>query len=107
VKTVVIGRGHVGGGLAPLSSGHGRRVAALGRDGDDATDAKIVVIAVAAAQIPGADLVARKSIAVPIAADYDFSTEQVRQAYHHVSARHVGGKRVLRIMPADEEARQT
>jgi NADPH:quinone reductase-like Zn-dependent oxidoreductase len=54
-----------------------------------------------------ADLVARKSITVPIAAVYDFSTAQVRQAYHDVGARHVGGKRVLRIMPADEKARHT
>jgi hypothetical protein len=41
-----------------LSSGHGRRVAALGLDGGDATDAKIVVITVAAAQIPNARLLA-------------------------------------------------
>jgi 8-hydroxy-5-deazaflavin:NADPH oxidoreductase len=61
VKTVVIGRGHVGGGLAPLRSGHGRRVAALGPDGGYATDAKIVAIAVAAAQIPGARLLADSS----------------------------------------------
>jgi NADPH:quinone reductase-like Zn-dependent oxidoreductase len=54
-----------------------------------------------------ADLVARKSITVPIAAVYDFSTEQVRQAYHDVGARHVSGKRVLRIMPADIQARHT
>ena len=54
-----------------------------------------------------ADLVARKSITVPIAAVYDFSTEQVRQAYHDVGARHVSGKRVLRIMPADVQACHT
>jgi NADPH:quinone reductase-like Zn-dependent oxidoreductase len=54
-----------------------------------------------------ADLVARKSITVPIAAVYDLTTEQVRKAYHDVAARHVGGKRVLRIMPADVQAAHT
>jgi 8-hydroxy-5-deazaflavin:NADPH oxidoreductase len=50
----VIGRGRVGGGLARLWSGCGHQVTTLGRDGGDATDAEIVVIAVAAAQIPDA-----------------------------------------------------
>jgi len=44
----------MGGGLARLWSGRGRQVTALGRDGGDATDDKVVVIAVAAAQVPGA-----------------------------------------------------
>jgi NADPH:quinone reductase-like Zn-dependent oxidoreductase len=46
-----------------------------------------------------AELVARNDITVPIAAVYDFTTEQVRQAYRDVGTRHVSGKRVLRIMP--------
>jgi NADPH:quinone reductase-like Zn-dependent oxidoreductase len=46
-----------------------------------------------------AELVARNDITVPIAAVYDFTTAHVRQAYRDVSTRHVGGKRVLRIMP--------
>ncbi len=54
VKIVVIGRGHVGGGLARLWSSRGHRVTALGRSGGDATDAEVVVVAVAAAQIPDA-----------------------------------------------------
>jgi NADPH:quinone reductase-like Zn-dependent oxidoreductase len=47
-----------------------------------------------------ASLVARGDIAVPIAAVYDFTTEQVRRAYRDVGTRHVSGKRVLRIMQA-------
>jgi NADPH:quinone reductase-like Zn-dependent oxidoreductase len=54
-----------------------------------------------------ANLVARKDIAVPIAAVYDFTTEQVRQAYRDVGTRHVSGKRVLRIMPAHRQAGRT
>jgi 8-hydroxy-5-deazaflavin:NADPH oxidoreductase len=54
MQIVVIGRGHVGGGLARSWSGRGHRVTALGRDGGDATDAEVVVVAVAAAQIPDA-----------------------------------------------------
>ena len=49
-----------------------------------------------------ADLVARGDITVPIAAVYDFTAEQVRQAYRDVGTRHVSGKRVLRITPAPE-----
>jgi NADPH:quinone reductase-like Zn-dependent oxidoreductase len=48
-----------------------------------------------------ATLVARGDISVPIAAVYDFTTERVRQAYRDVGTRHVSGKRVLRITPAD------
>ena len=54
MKIVVIGRGHVGGGLARLWSRHEHNVIALGRDGGDATDADVVVVAVAAARIPDA-----------------------------------------------------
>jgi predicted dinucleotide-binding enzyme len=50
----VIGRGRVGGGLAQLWSGRGHQVTTLGRDGGDATDAEVVVIAVAAAHISDA-----------------------------------------------------
>ena len=52
-----------------------------------------------------ADLVARGDITVPVAAVYDFTTEQVRKAYRDVGTRHVSGKRVLRIMPANNQIR--
>jgi NADPH:quinone reductase-like Zn-dependent oxidoreductase len=52
-----------------------------------------------------AELVARNDIRVPIAAVYDFTTAQVRQAYRDVGTRHVSGKRVLRVMPAHHQSR--
>lgn len=54
MKIVVIGRGHVGGGLARLWSNRGHQVSALGRDGGNAAGADVVVVAVAAPQIPDA-----------------------------------------------------
>ena len=54
MRIVVVGRGHVGGGLARLWSRRGHQVTALGRGGGDATDADVVVVAVAAGQIPDA-----------------------------------------------------
>ncbi|WP_135451565.1 NADP-dependent oxidoreductase [Mycobacterium sp. DL99] len=50
-----------------------------------------------------AGLVATGDITVPIAAVYDLTTEQVRQAYRDVGTRHVSGKRVLRIGPGDRQ----
>jgi predicted dinucleotide-binding enzyme len=46
VKIVVVGRGNVGGGLAGLWRSAGHDVLGLGRDGGDATDADVVVVAV-------------------------------------------------------------
>jgi NADPH:quinone reductase-like Zn-dependent oxidoreductase len=54
-----------------------------------------------------ANLVARNDMTVPIAAVYDFTTDQVRQAYRDVGTRHVSGKRVLRIMPAHRQPGHT
>src|SRR4029079_11080929 len=48
-----------------------------------------------------ADLVARGDITVPVAAVCDSTREQVRKAYRDGGTRHVSGKRVLRIMPAN------
>jgi prephenate dehydrogenase len=70
VKIVVIGRGHVGGGLARLWSSRGHQVSALGRDGGDASDAEVVVVAVAAAPLrldrPAQHLVMRAASATRI-----------------------------------------
>ena len=41
MKVVVVGRGHVGGGLARLWSSRGHQVTAIGRGGGDATDARL------------------------------------------------------------------
>ncbi|MGC5038589.1 dinucleotide-binding protein [Streptomyces sp. DT190] len=46
MNITVIGRGHVGGGLARLWEKAGHRVTGLGREGGDASDAEVVVVAV-------------------------------------------------------------
>jgi 8-hydroxy-5-deazaflavin:NADPH oxidoreductase len=46
MKITVIGRGNVGGGLARLWEQAGHDVTALGREGGDASDADVVVVAV-------------------------------------------------------------
>ncbi|MGW0832341.1 dinucleotide-binding protein [Streptomyces prunicolor] len=51
MNITVIGRGHVGGGLARLWEKAGHEVRTLGRDGGDASDADVVVVAVPGNQI--------------------------------------------------------
>jgi len=46
MKITVVGRGNVGGGLAQLWERAGHEVTRLGRDGGDASDAEVVVVAV-------------------------------------------------------------
>lgn len=48
-----------------------------------------------------AELIGRRDISVPIAAVYDFTVDQVRQAYRDVGTRHGGGKRILRVKTSD------
>jgi 8-hydroxy-5-deazaflavin:NADPH oxidoreductase len=57
MKITVIGRGNVGGGLAKRWERAGHDVTALGRDGGDASDADVVVVAVPGGEI--ADALAR------------------------------------------------
>jgi predicted dinucleotide-binding enzyme len=54
MKITVVGRGNVGGGLARLWERAGHDVKALGRDGGDASDADVVVVAVPAGSIGAA-----------------------------------------------------
>jgi predicted dinucleotide-binding enzyme len=54
VNVTVIGRGSVGGGLARRWELAGHAVTALGRDGGDASDADVVVVAVPSGQIADA-----------------------------------------------------
>ncbi|MFB7719162.1 NADPH-dependent F420 reductase [Nocardia sp. NPDC056100] len=46
MRITVIGRGHVGGGLAKRWTKAGHEVTAVGRDGGDATGSEVVVVAV-------------------------------------------------------------
>ncbi|MDP9259470.1 MAG: dinucleotide-binding protein [Actinomycetota bacterium] len=54
MKIVVVGRGNVGGGLARLWTNAGHDATAFGRDGGDASDADVVVVAVPAGSIADA-----------------------------------------------------
>jgi 8-hydroxy-5-deazaflavin:NADPH oxidoreductase len=54
VNIFVLGRGNVGGGLARRWERAGHAVTAVGRDGGDATDADVVVVAVPSGQIADA-----------------------------------------------------
>jgi predicted dinucleotide-binding enzyme len=54
MKIVTIGRGHIGGGLGTLWKAAGHEVVALGRDGGDASDADVVLVAVPGASISDA-----------------------------------------------------
>ncbi len=54
MKITVIGRGNVGGGLAKRWERAGHDVTALGRDGGDASDADVVVVAVPGGEIADA-----------------------------------------------------
>lgn len=51
MKITVIGRGNVGGGLAKRWQAAGHEVQELGRDGGDASDADVIVVAVPSADI--------------------------------------------------------
>jgi predicted dinucleotide-binding enzyme len=54
MRIVVLGRGNVGGGLAKLWTTAGHHVTTIGRDGGDASDADVVVVAVPATAIADA-----------------------------------------------------
>lgn len=51
MKIVTIGRGNIGGGLARLWRDAGHKVEGLGRDGGDASDADVILVAVPGDQI--------------------------------------------------------
>jgi predicted dinucleotide-binding enzyme len=51
MKITTIGKGNIGGGLARLWQQAGHEVTALGRDGGDASDADVVLVAVPSGSI--------------------------------------------------------
>jgi predicted dinucleotide-binding enzyme len=51
MNIITVGRGTIGGGLARLWEGAGHKVNGLGRDGGDATEADVVVVAVPSGSI--------------------------------------------------------
>lgn len=54
MKITVLGRGNVGGGLADLWERAGHQVSRLGREGGDASEADVVLVAVPGAAVPEA-----------------------------------------------------
>ena len=54
MKITVIGRGNVGGGLAARWERAGHQVTLLGREGGDAADAEVVLVAVPGGEIADA-----------------------------------------------------
>jgi predicted dinucleotide-binding enzyme len=54
MKVTVIGRGNVGGGLAQRWRGAGHEVKEIGRDGGDASEAEVLLVAVPGAEIADA-----------------------------------------------------
>jgi 8-hydroxy-5-deazaflavin:NADPH oxidoreductase len=54
MKIVTIGRGNIGGGLARLWRNAGHEVVELGREGGDASDADVILVAVPGGQIADA-----------------------------------------------------
>ena len=54
MKITVIGRGNVGGGLARMWRDAGHEVQELGRDGGDASEADVLLVAVPAAEMANA-----------------------------------------------------
>jgi predicted dinucleotide-binding enzyme len=54
MNITVIGRGHIGGGLAKLWRAAGHTVTELGRDGGDASDADVLLVAVPSGAIADA-----------------------------------------------------
>jgi predicted dinucleotide-binding enzyme len=54
MKITVIGKGNVGGGLAALWEKAGHEVTALGREGGDASDADVILVAVPSGEIADA-----------------------------------------------------
>src|SRR5437667_1571195 len=51
MNITTVGRGTIGGGLARLWEGAGHKVTGLGRDGGDASDADVVLVAVPSGSI--------------------------------------------------------
>src|SRR5262245_47133336 len=54
MKIVTIGRGNIGGGLGSLWRNAGHEVTELGRDGGDASDADVILVAVPSSEITNA-----------------------------------------------------
>jgi predicted dinucleotide-binding enzyme len=89
VNITAIGRGNIGGGLARRWEQAGHTVTALGRDGGDATDAEVVLVAVPGGEI--ADALAKVTgldgkIAIDATNAFGGRNEQFESLAHEVKS---------------------
>jgi len=93
VKITTIGKGNIGGGLARLWEQAGHEVATLGREGGDASDADVVLVAVPSGSISealGKVTGLEGKIAVDSANAFAGRNEQYESFAHEVKA-HTNG----------------
>jgi predicted dinucleotide-binding enzyme len=93
VKVVTVGRGNIGGGLSRLWEQAGHDVTTLGRDGGDASDADVVLVAVPSGSISealGKVTGLKGRIAIDAANAFAGRDEQYESFAHEVKA-HTNG----------------
>jgi predicted dinucleotide-binding enzyme len=93
MKITTIGRGTIGGGLARLWERAGHKVTSLGRDGGDASDADVVLVAVPSGAISealGKVTGLEGKIAIDAANPFAGRNEQYESLAHEVKA-HTNG----------------
>ena len=93
MKITTIGRGNIGGGLARLWEQAGHEVTTLGREGGDASDAEVVLVAVPSGSI--SEALARVTglggkVAIDSANAFGGRNEQYESFAHEVKA-HTNG----------------
>src|SRR5207248_6669324 len=89
MKTTTIGRGNIGGGLAKLWRAAGHDVTEIGREGGDASDADVILVAVpsgtikeALGKVTGID----GKIAIDATNAFDGRDEQFESLAHEVKS---------------------
>ena len=93
MNITTIGRGKIGGGLARLREQAGHKVTTLGRDGGDASDADVVLVAVPSASVSealGKVSGLEGKIAIDAANEFAGRNEQYESLAHEVKA-HTNG----------------
>jgi 8-hydroxy-5-deazaflavin:NADPH oxidoreductase len=89
MNITTLGRGNIGGGLAKLWTAAGHNVTQLGRDGGDASDADVIVVAVPSGSIPdafGKVTGAEGKVAIDTTNAFGARDEQYESLAHEVKA---------------------
>jgi predicted dinucleotide-binding enzyme len=90
LKITTVGRGNIGGGLAKLWEQAGHDVTTLGRDGGDASDADVVLVAVPSGSVSealGSVTGLEGKIAIDTANAFHGRNEEYESFAHEVKAR--------------------